>query len=409
MRIAVVGAGAAGLFGAISAATKDSSAEVVILEASHKPLAKVLISGGGRCNVTHNCFDPAKLVKNYPRGYKELRGPFSRFQPRDTVAWFEKQGVSLKAENDGRMFPTTDDSATIADCLLDTATKLGVDLRLGARVGSINAVEPSSTPQYEIGLSDGGVEKFDRVILATGGGLPGHRLAKSLGLEIVPGVPSLFTFKIDDPRLDGLSGTSFDNVKLTLPIGKKKKLEQTGPMLITHWGLSGPAILKLSAWGARVLHEAEYQAALRINFAPAFSIEQLTQHLRDFKETNARKRVLSAINLPIPRRYWNRIAYKAGVVEITTWTNLTKAAMTTMIDEISNAQFNVCGKGTFKDEFVTCGGVGLKGVDFRTMQAKNSPGLFIAGELLDIDGVTGGFNFQNAWTTGWIAGMSAAS
>lgn len=410
MRIAVVGAGPAGLFGAISAATVESSADIVIFEATQKPLAKVLISGGGRCNVTHHCFDPAVLVKNYPRGHKELRGPFSRFQPRDTVAWFEKHGVRLKAEDDGRMFPVTNSSATIADCLLDAASKLGVRLRLGARVGSIKAVaRDDSAPQFEIGLSDGSSEKFDRVLLATGSSPQGHRLAASLGLTMIPGVPSLFTFKINDPRLDGLAGTSFDNVTLTMPTDGKKKLVQSGPMLITHWGLSGPVVLKLSAWGARYLHQNDYQAMLKINLVPTFSAEQLTLHLRDYKENNGRKRVLSGADLPVPRRYWSRIAYKAGVVEITTWTNLTKAAMTTIIDELTNAQFAICGKGTFKDEFVTCGGVDLKGIDFRTMQIKSTPGLYVAGELLDIDGLTGGFNFQNAWTTGWIAGMSAAS
>ncbi len=407
MRIAVIGAGPAGVFGAISAATHNPSAEIAILEATKQPLSKVRISGGGRCNVTNHCFDPAELVKYYPRGNKELRGSFSRFQPRDTVAWFEKHGVPLKVEDDGRMFPITDKSSTIIDCLLNIAATNKIKIRLGARVKSIETISQDvKPPQFEIKFQNGVREQYDRALLATGGNTQGHHLAETLGHTIVPCVPSLFTFKVADPRLDGLSGISFENVKLTLTTNDKKKLEQAGALLITHWGLSGPAVLKLSAWGARILHDNSYQAELAVNLLPNYSSEQLYQMLIVCKEQNGKKRVQGVNVLPVPRRYWSRIVQLTGVAEDTAWMNMTRSAMKSIIAELTHGRFAISGKGVFKDEFVTCGGVSLKEVDFRTLQSKRCPGLYFAGEILDIDGLTGGFNFQNAWTTGWIAGLS---
>ena len=406
MRVAVIGGGAAGIFGAISAATHHPGAEIVVFDATRQPLDKVRISGGGRCNVTHHCFDPAELVKNYPRGSKELRGVFSRFQPKDTIAWFEQHGVRLKVEEDGRMFPVTDSSSTIIDCLLTTAVSSGVQIRLGARVKSIAAIDQGGgSLQYEIELDDGPAGWYDRVLLATGSGSHGYRLAQRLGHDIVPCVPSLFTFKMTDRRLDGLAGISFEKARLTLTDRTHRKLEQTGPLLVTHWGLSGPAVLKLSAWGARSLHRDKYQAELTVNFAPDHHPDQLRQLLLAFKKQHGRKRVVTAPVFPIPRRYWSRIARLSGVTDEMTWTNLTRTAMNSIISELAGGRFAVIGKGMFKEEFVTCGGVNLKEVDFKTMQSRLRPGLYFAGEILDIDGITGGFNFQSAWSTGWIAGI----
>ena len=407
IRVAVIGGGPAGIFGAISTAEHSRSAKIVVFEATDKPLYKVSISGGGRCNVTHNCFDPAELVKNYPRGFKELRGPFSRFQPRDTVAWFAKQGVRLKAEADGRMFPIMDKSSTIVDCLLQAARQAGVAIKLGTRVRKIRYTAGDS-PAFEIELQDKIIERFDRILLATGGINQGHRLAKDLGHQIIDGVPSLFTFNIKDPRLKGLAGTSFQDVRLALSTGGNKKLEQTGPLLITHWGLSGPAILKLSAWGARYLHENRYREELTVNFLPDSNQDQLYRELLAYKEQNGKKHVRLWSPFVISKKYWSRIIDYSRIAEDTVWADLTKEAMRAISSQLSAAKFAIYGKGEFKEEFVTCGGVDLKEVDFRSMQSKLCPGLYFAGEVLDIDGITGGFNFQNAWTTGWIAGMSMA-
>lgn len=407
VRIAVAGGGAAGFFGAISAATHNPSAEIVLLEATHQPLNKVRISGGGRCNVTYHCFDPLELAQGYPRGSKELLGPFSRFQPRDTMAWFESKGVRLKTEEDRRVFPVTDQSSTVVDCLLNTARKLGVQVRLGARVKNIQNINSAKNiPQFEIELQSGARERFDLVLLTTGNSPQGHRLAQALGHNIVPCVPSLFTFKISDSRLEGLAGISFEKVKLTLTGSEGNQLEQTGPLLITHWGLSGPAVLKLSAWGARMLHKSHYQAGLVVNLLPDFSAEELYRKLVAYKEQNSKKRISTEPVFSIPGRYWSKIVQLVGIPEETIWANLSKEAMSALLSELTCGHFAVSGKGIFKEEFVTCGGVNLKEVDFKTMQSKLCPGLYLAGEILDIDGITGGFNFQSAWTTGWIAGIS---
>lgn len=403
MRIAAVGGGAAGFFGAISAVTQNPSAKVVLFEAAGQPLRKVKISGGGRCNVTHNCFDPVELVKGYPRGAKELLGPFTHFGPKETVEWFEKEGVRLKTEADGRMFPVTDKSETVVDCLVQAAQKRGVQLRLGAKVKNI-VVVGRDVPEFEIELGNGSKEKIDRVLLATGGSPAGHRFAAALGHTIIPCVPSLFTFNVKDERIQGLAGISFDKVFLTLSDNKGNHLEQDGPMLITHWGLSGPSVLKLSAWGARMLSACNYQAALTVNFLPDLKADEISKKLADFKLQNGKKRVGSEKLFSIPARYWGRLVHAAGIAEETVWSSISKKQMNALVTELSAARFAVLGKGIFKEEFVTAGGVSLKEVDFKTMQSRVCPGLFLAGEILDIDGVTGGFNFQSAWTTGWIAG-----
>lgn len=406
--ILIVGGGAAGIFGAISAATHNRSARVIVLEATGSPLDKVRISGGGRCNVTHNCFDPTELVKSYPRGYRELRSIFSRFQPRDTVEWFENHGVKLKAELDGRMFPTTDNSATIVDCLLTAAAEFGVELRCQSRVKAVRATgESGSGPRYEIDVHGESALLCDRLLIATGNSPQGYELAETLGHSIVPCVPSLFTFKVSDTRLEGLSGISFDQVELRLAVGDRQ-FHQRGPMLITHWGLSGPAVLKLSAFAARELSDCGYRAELSVNLLPGQKNETLTKKLAASRDHYGRKQVHADSPLPIPRRYWNRVIQHLEIPEEMTWSGLTKPAADAIISELTDARFMVAGKGIFKEEFVTCGGVSLKEIDFKTMQSKLRPGLFLAGEILDIDGITGGFNFQSAWSTGWIAGTSMA-
>ncbi|MDD4051811.1 MAG: NAD(P)/FAD-dependent oxidoreductase [candidate division Zixibacteria bacterium] len=407
MRIAIIGGGPAGFFAAISAVTNDPSAKIVIFEATSHPLDKVRISGGGRCNVTNHCFDPAELVTYYPRGGKQLRGAFNRFQPRDTVAWFQSQGVALKVEDEGRMFPTTDTSATIVDCLHSAAIKADVQIRLNTGIKSITTVaHDENQPTFEIQLPDGVAARFHRVLIATGSNARGYRLAEELGHTIVPCVPSLFTFKVTDPRLKGLAGVAFENVKLTIKGAAKRKLTQTGPMLVTHWGLSGPAVLKLSAWGARILHDNDYQAEVTVNFLPEYTTETLYRKLPAIKEQHGKKRIHTGEVLPIPKRYWTRIVQHIGIAKDTTWATITKPKMTALVEELTAARFAISGKGAFKEEFVTCGGINLTEVDFDTMQSRKCPGLYFAGEILDIDGLTGGFNFQNAWTTGWIAGAS---
>jgi len=405
MRVAVVGGGAAGFFGAIAAAEQNPAAEVVVFETTDRPLDKVRISGGGRCNVTHHCFDPAELIKNYPRGHRELRGPLSRFGPQETIAWFEQRGVTLKVEDDGRMFPTSDRSRTIIDCLIGAARSAGVQIRLNAGVKDIAPGSPERLPGFTLSLHDGSTETFDRLLLATGSSPRGYRFAAALGHTIIPCVPSLFTFKVKDLRLEEMAGVSFDEVALTLRVGDRTEFRQTGPMLITHWGLSGPAVLKLSAWAARELHDAGYGAILTVGFTPGQTVEQVSRQIDNHRREHGRRRVIGDHLFDIPRRYWERVVAAVGIDGGTTWSHLTADATEGLVRELTEAQFAISGKGIFKDEFVTCGGVSLREVDFKTMASRVCAGLFLAGEILDIDGVTGGFNFQSAWCTGWTAGQ----
>ena len=405
MRVVVVGGGAAGYFAAIACAEKLGPAgEVTIYEATAHPLAKVRVSGGGRCNVTHACFEPRELVRNYPRGGRELLGAFHRWQPRDTVEWFAARGVETKTEADGRMFPVTDDSATIIECLTQAAEKAGV--RLVTRMGVRTAERAGGG--FWLTLTDGSNLRCERLLLATGGNRAsaGFTIAQKLGHTIEPLVPSLFTFHIDDARLIGLSGVAVENVTVAVP---GTKLRTSGPLLVTHWGLSGPAELKLSAWGAREMAAVNYEFPLVVNFVPPHTAESLTWELWRVREENHRKQITTWSPLPLPQRFWERFVAAAGIVPTTPWASVGKAALGTLAGQLTAAEFNVVGKSLFKEEFVTCGGVRLSEVDFRTMESRVGPGLFFAGEVLDIDGVTGGFNFQSAWTTGWIAGQAMAS
>ncbi|MAC53801.1 MAG: aminoacetone oxidase family FAD-binding enzyme [Gimesia sp.] len=397
MKVIVIGGGAAGFFGAIAAA--ENGHEVTILEAAASVLAKVRISGGGRCNLTHSCFEPRELVNSYPRGGKALRGPFSRFQPTDTINWFESRGVQTKTEPDGRMFPTTDDSATIVDCLQGAAKDAGVVVRLRANVSSIQ----KTGSNFQITLQSGETLQADRILMATGGSRAGFELSHSLGHQIVPPVPSLFTFKVDDPRIQDLPGVAVEHVDCQL-VTDAKTFQQSGPILVTHWGLSGPAVLKLSAWAARELHDSNYNATLRVNWLAGSRAEEIRAQLNSFKAVHPKKTVDVACPWQLPKRLWKSLVDHSVGSQPVRWAELSKKGAQALVTELSAGEFQVAGKGVFKEEFVTCGGVNLKEVDFRTMESRICPGLYFAGEVLDIDGITGGFNFQNPWTTAWIAG-----
>ncbi|MBD2465331.1 NAD(P)/FAD-dependent oxidoreductase [Oscillatoria sp. FACHB-1407] len=400
LRVLVIGGGAGGFFGAIACAEAHPHAQVTLLEAGRAPLTKVRISGGGRCNVTHACFDPATLVQFYPRGGKALRGAFSRFQPKDTIAWFQRRGVTLKTEADGRMFPVTDDSATIVECLTKAAQSAGVRIKTNASVVAIQRVGTD----FLVQLKSGDVIEGDRLLLATGSNAQGYEFARSLGHRIEPPVPSLFTFNIADPQLRELAGVAVESVRAQLLVPNQKPIEQSGALLITHWGMSGPAILRLSAWGARVLHDCRYQATLRVNWLPQLSFGQVEQVLNDAKTQEGRKAIASYSPVSLPRRLWQYLVARCQMNEEQRWADLSKKSLNQLVQALTQSQYAIAGKGAFKEEFVTCGGVVLKEVDFKTMESRLCPGLYFAGEILDIDGITGGFNFQSAWTTGWLAG-----
>lgn len=401
MKVVVIGGGAAGFFGAIVCAEMAARRGVILLEKEDQVLAKVRISGGGRCNVTHACYQPDLLIENYPRGGKALLGPFHSFQPRDTVEWFESRGVRLKTEEDGRLFPCTDRSATIVDALKQAAGAAGVEVRTRAAPVSMTRTADS---RLQITL-DGG-ERIDcgRLLLATGSGRQGLKWAASFGHTIEPPVPSLFTFVIRDERLGRLAGISVANAEVQL-VGTP--LRQRGPLLITHRGLSGPAVLRLSAWGARVLHDLDYRASLQINWVGQNSAE-IEKELRKFKTVHPKKTVAAATPFSLPHRLWERLVFSSGLSADHRWGDLSSLQARRLTEALSAGIYEVRGKNAFKEEFVTCGGVRLDEVDFRTMQSRLCPGLYFAGEILDIDGLTGGFNFQSAWTTGWIAGRSMA-
>ncbi len=398
----IVGGGAAGFFAAITCAETNPGTRVTLLERSHQPLAKVRVSGGGRCNVTHHLFDPALLAGHYPRGGRALRGPMSRFGPRETVAWFTARGVALKAESDGRMFPVTDASETIVSCLVEAARAAGVTVRSRAAVTSVKRTQNG----FAVALKEGETLSCERLLLATGSNAQAYAWAEALGHAVEPPVPSLFTFNVDDPRLEGLAGISVPQAQLRL---EGTKLEQTGPLLVTHWGLSGPAVLKLSAWGARELHARGYRATLLVNWLSDTHPEALRERLLTVKDTEARKTVHARSPALLPQRLWRALAAAAGIPEGKRWAEVSKLELHTLAEELNRGRFAITGKGVFKEEFVTCGGVRLKEVNFKTMESRLVPGLHFAGEILDIDGVTGGFNFQSAWVTGWLAGRAMAT
>jgi predicted Rossmann fold flavoprotein len=402
--VVIVGGGPAGFFAAIRCAELNPNLRVLILERSNQTLAKILVSGGGRCNVTHACFEPAQLVNFYPRGGMALRGAFSRFQPADTVKWFEARGVKLKTEADGRMFPVTDSSETIANCLREAAKLAGVTVQTGA---SLLRVEKSPMAGFRLGVVKEGQEttlEAGKILVATGSNPKVWAILQALGHSIAEPVPSLFTFNIKDKRLDGLAGVSLDDVTL-----KVEGLTQRGALLVTHWGLSGPAVLKLSAWGARILFEKKYRASLAVNWLGDHRLEsalEVLQRNKDWRENTRKKVAAHPAFSQVPLRLWKQLTQ---FIDEKNWADVSKVELRKLAEELTAGQFEISGKGQFKEEFVTCGGVQLGEVDFKTMQSRVVPGLFFAGEALDIDGVTGGFNFQSAWTTGWLAGSAISS
>jgi len=398
MNIVIIGGGAAGFFSAIHNKNAYPKATVTILEKSAHVLSKVKISGGGRCNVTHACFDPRDLIQFYPRGGKELLGPFHQFNPRQTVDWFMQHGVRLKTEQDNRMFPVTNSSQTIIDCLVQKANTLKIRVKTHTHVTQIKRTPTG----FELTLSEGNVIQCSKLILATGSSRQGHDFARQLGHTIHRPVPSLFTFNIKDSRLHQRKGLSVAHTHAWLK-GQQKKFQQ-GPTLITHWGLSGPSIIKLSAWHARELHDTQYKGVLCINWLPDYPPNQLHQHLTSLQKKSPKKQCVTQSPFSeIPLRLWTYILMKSDIPEQQTWGSLQQKAIHRLIKQLQCMEFEINGKGQFKEEFVTCGGVTLNEINFKTMESKRCPGLHLIGELLDIDGVTGGFNFQNAWTTGYLS------
>ena len=401
----VVGGGAAGFMAAITAAEAGLQ-RVLVLEATAEPLTKVRLSGGGRCNVTHACWDPGELVGHYPRGQRPLRGPFSRFASGDSVAWFSDRGLDLVEEDDGRMFPQANRSSAVVDCLRTAARRSGVKLITGAPVQS---VARDLSGGFVASCRGGGRFHARRLLLATGGHPSGRRLAAQLGHRLIPPVPSLFSLTLDAPQLQGCAGVAVDDVLLTLEVGGER-FRQIGRVLITHWGLSGPATLRLTAFAARALQASRYRATLNVSWCSGSSHANLLVALRE-QRTKAARRTLAAsrpLAEHLPRRLWLSMLKKVGVAADQRWADCPARVEQGLLDQLKFCRYPVKGRGPFGEEFVTAGGVDLGEINLATMESRCCPGLHLAGELMDVDGVTGGFNFQHCWTSGWLAGQAAA-
>ena len=380
-------------------------------------LSKVKISGGGRCNVTHAEFDPGELVKNYPRGEKELLGPFHNYCSGDTVAFFEERGIELKIEEDGRMFPVSNSSQTIIDCFANEVDRLGIKVLKHSSVVGIEAILKNNETLWEV-TSVKKTYECKKLLIATGSNPKIWKMLEKLGHSIEPPVPSLFTFNSKDERIDGIPGVSTQarvevlakktvQPKITIQLNTKTTdkvlLSSEGPVLITHWGMSGPAILKLSAWGAKILNAVDYKFLLRINWLPDYHSEGVINYLQEIKEVEAKKTVLRTKAVDVPRRLWTKLVHASGISEDTKWADTNKEQLQALANQLTKCEFAIDGKSTFKEEFVTAGGVHLKEINFKTFESKLLPNLFFAGEVINVDAITGGFNFQNAWTGGYIA------
>ncbi len=430
--VIIIGGGAAGFYAAIHIAEARPDLKIAILERGKEVLGKVKVSGGGRCNVTHAEFDPGELVKNYPRGEKELLGPFHTYCSGDTMAFFEKRGIPLKIESDGRMFPVSDSSQTIIDCFLNEADRLEIQIlrhsavtdirRNGDAMHGVSTVDEKRPISWEI-ESIKHTYYAKKIVVATGSNPKIWKLLKKLGHSLEPAVPSLFTFNIKDKRIKGIQGLSTNaivdvleqsllNPKITIKLRsretEKPLMTSEGPLMITHWGMSGPAILKLSAWGAKLLNEMKYRFRIRINWLPEYSVEGVVGLLIQIKEIEAKKTVLRTKAVDVPRRLWTNLVRASGIGEAEKWADVTKTHLENLAHQLTQCEFLVDGKSTFKEEFVTAGGVNLKEIDFKTFESKILPGLYFAGEVIDVDAITGGFNFQNAWTGGYIAAQGVS-
>lgn len=407
--VAIIGGGAAGFFAAVNIKAKHPQYKVIIIEKNSTVLNKVKVSGGGRCNVTHHCFDPNQLVKYYPRGHRELLSVFSRFNPENTIAWFRSHGVQLKTEQDGRMFPVTDDSETIINCLLDLAEKLKVEIRKKSGVKSIHLKNIG----FEL-ETDSGTIVTQKLLIAGGSSESLWQLISDLGHKIISPVPSLFTFNIKNRLLEDLMGISFVNAQVELDIEKtlfkqfnlkKSDLIQSGPLLITHWGLSGPAILKLSSVAAVLLHHLNYQFQIKVNFISR-SIDSVSEEMQKMKKSEPKKQIINTPLFGLPQRFWQRLHSMSFQNADIKWADVSNAELNVLANFICNSCLQVKGKSTFKEEFVTAGGVDLKEIDFKTMESKVIKNLYFAGEVVNIDALTGGFNFQAAWSEAWVISES---
>jgi predicted Rossmann fold flavoprotein len=400
--IAVIGGGASGFFAAINAKLFNPSLKVAIFESSNKLLSKVKISGGGRCNVTHACFDNKDLVKFYPRGNKELLSAFHQFSTSDTIAWFAEYGIELKIEEDGRMFPTTDDSQTIIDCFLNLTDKFQIPILKQHHLKKISKSNDQFHLEFTCSNNANKLLIASNVICCIGGfhKIEHYQIIKNLGVEIEKPIPSLFTFNIKDKLLHELMGLSKNNCTVSLP---EIKLQYNGPLLVTHWGLSGPAVLKLSAYGALDLHKKNYHCDVVIDWEPEIDESELSNKLSKLKFEKGRSLPINTPIINVPKRLYEYLLGIAAIPENVQWANIKQGEIQRLITTIKNQAFKIQGKTTFKEEFVTAGGLKREEIDFRTMQSKKVPNLYFAGEIIDVDGITGGFNFQAAWTTAYIA------
>ena len=396
--VIIVGGGASGFFTAINLAEQRPDLRIAILERSNEVLSKVKISGGGRCNVTHACFVPNVLAKYYPRGERELKGPFHTFCTGDVMQWFEDRGVALKIEDDGRIFPESDSSQTIVDCFLEEATQLQIKI---IKQTIVQKIEKSENGWMIATSKD--TFSCQQLVMATGSNNKVWDLLKTVEHSIVNPVPSLFTFNIKDERINDLMGVSAEMVSVKV---KDTQLKATGPLLITHWGMSGPAILRLSAWGARELFDKNYQFQLVINWTNDYVFDEVLEELMQQKQQHPKKTIFKHPHYQLTHRLWQQLVKAAGISEGTIWADVPKKQLVQLTEQLTQAHFQVNGKSTFKDEFVTAGGIDLKEVNFKTMQSKLHDNLYFTGEILNIDAITGGFNFQNAWTTGFLAAQA---
>lgn len=397
--IIIIGGGAAGFFAAINIAEQNPNLSIAILERGKTGLQKVKISGGGRCNVTHAEFIPSELIENYPRGKKELLGPFHRFMTGDTIAWFEERGIALKIEEDGRMFPVSNSSQTIIDCFLNEAKKYNVELLYNHSVKTVII----NKDKFIVKTTQGNLSA-NKIIMATGSNPKIWNLLSDLGHTIVSPVPSLFTFDIKDGRIKDIPGVVAKDVEVRVV---DTDLISEGPLLITHVGMSAPSILKLSAFGAVELAKLNYNFKISVNFI-RYDIESCVEYLKSAKQEYSKKTVLNSVQFDLPKRLWKKLVLASNIQETERWADLNKVQLETLANQLTNAVFQVIGKSTFKEEFVTAGGVDLKEINFKTFESKRIPNLYFAGEVMNVDAVTGGFNFQNAWTSAFIVSKAVS-